>query len=187
MFIFASSVCKFLQCLISALTQGGEGDNLFRLTFSLVLWGGRDTANKYHWPCVGSAHSVWATLDLPQLKAMCASGVCTAQAPGCSAAALSRVGPAFRALPTSQPLRFSGTLQGHDSVGCPLFAIPMSEQLRRPGVCQATAPGGPRILVTSPIATNALSQVCRVSPRELISGCGPPGRCQPCRIPGRRV
>ena len=30
--ILASSVCKSLQCLISALTQGGEGGHLFRLT-----------------------------------------------------------------------------------------------------------------------------------------------------------
>ena len=49
LFILASSVCKSLQCLISALTQGGEGGHLFRLTCSLALWGGRNTANKYHW------------------------------------------------------------------------------------------------------------------------------------------
>ena len=49
MFILASSVCKSLQCLISALTQGGEGGHLFRLTCSVVLWKGRNTGNKYHW------------------------------------------------------------------------------------------------------------------------------------------
>ena len=48
-FILASSVCKSLQCLISILTQGGKGDHLFRLICSVVLWGGRSTANKYHW------------------------------------------------------------------------------------------------------------------------------------------
>ena len=46
---FGSSFCKSLQCLISALTQGGEGGHLLRLTCSVVLWGGRKTANKYHW------------------------------------------------------------------------------------------------------------------------------------------
>ena len=51
-FILASSVSKSLQCLISALTQGDEGGPLFRLTCSFVLWGGRNTANKYNW-CVG--------------------------------------------------------------------------------------------------------------------------------------
>ena len=63
--------------------------------------------------CVGSAHSVWTTLGLPQLKAVCASQVYTAQAPRCSAGALSKAGPTFPALPRSKPLRVSGTLQGH--------------------------------------------------------------------------
>ena len=62
---------------------------------------------------MGSAHSVWATLGLPQLKAVCVSWVYTAQAPGFSIGALSKTGPAFHALPRSKPLRFSGTLQGH--------------------------------------------------------------------------
>ena len=66
-FILASSVCKSLWCLISALTQGGEGSHLFRFTCSLVLWEGRDTTNKYcghvwgvltvygpHWVCPSS-------------------------------------------------------------------------------------------------------------------------------------
>ena len=57
-FILASSVCKSLWCLISALTQGGEGSHLFRFTCSVVLWGGRNTANKYHW-CVWGALTVY--------------------------------------------------------------------------------------------------------------------------------
>ena len=74
MFILASSVCKSLQCLISTLTQGGGGGHLFRLTYSVVLWGGRNTANKYHWHAwavlsVGCARSVLATLGLPLLTA----------------------------------------------------------------------------------------------------------------------
>ena len=48
-FILASSVCKSLQFLISTLAQGGEGDHLFGLTGSVVLWGGRNTSKKYHW------------------------------------------------------------------------------------------------------------------------------------------
>ena len=48
LFILASSVCRSLQCLISALIQGGEGGHLFRLTCSVVLWVVRNTANKYH-------------------------------------------------------------------------------------------------------------------------------------------
>ena len=45
----ASSVCKSLQCLISALTWGGKGGRLFRLTRSVVLGRGRKPANKHHW------------------------------------------------------------------------------------------------------------------------------------------
>ena len=50
LFILASSVFMSLQCLISTLTQGGEGGHFFRLTCSVVMGGGRHTANKYQWP-----------------------------------------------------------------------------------------------------------------------------------------
>ena len=55
-----------LQCLISSLTQGGNGGHLFRLTCSFVLCGGRNTANKYHW-CVCGVFVVWTTLVFPLL------------------------------------------------------------------------------------------------------------------------
>ena len=112
--ILASSDCKPLQCLISALTQGGKGGHLFRLTCSVILLGGRDTSNKYHW-CVyvGRAPSVWTILGLPQLKVACASQVYTAQAPGFSARVLSQVAPEFHALPRPKLLRFSCTPQRH--------------------------------------------------------------------------
>ena len=60
----ASSVCRSLQCLISALTQGGGGGLLFRLTCSVVLWGGRNTAKKYHW-------RVWGVLAVSQPDWVC--------------------------------------------------------------------------------------------------------------------
>ena len=95
LFILASSVCKSLQCLISTLTQSGRSSHLFRLTCSVVLWGRRNTANKYHWHVWGGALSVWATLGLPHLK-MCVlswstllrlqvalQGNCLKRAPGC--------------------------------------------------------------------------------------------------------
>ena len=73
-----------------------------------------------HWKqislvCVGSAHSVWATLGLPPTHGVCAFPVYTAQAPGCSARELSEAGPGLHALPRSPPLRFrfSGTPQRH--------------------------------------------------------------------------
>ena len=68
---FGSSFCKSLQCLISALTQGGKGGHLFRLTCSAVLWEGRNTANKYHW-------HVWGVLAVswPQWVCSHSQGVC---------------------------------------------------------------------------------------------------------------
>ena len=152
LFILALSVCKPLQCLISALTQEGEGGHLFRLTCSVILLGGRDTANRYHWRVyVGSAPSVWTTLGLPQLKMVCASRVYTAQAPGFSAKALSKADPAFHAPPRSKPLKFSGTPQGHRlswvCVFCP-FQVQAAQVTR----CLAsTLAGGPCVLITSPV------------------------------------
>ena len=53
LFILASSVCKSLQCLISALTQGGKSCHLCGLPCSGVLWERRNTVNKYHWHVLG--------------------------------------------------------------------------------------------------------------------------------------
>ena len=44
--VFASSVCWSLQCLISALTHRGGGGHFFRLPCSVMLLGGRKTADK---------------------------------------------------------------------------------------------------------------------------------------------
>ena len=79
-----ASVCWSLQCLISTLTQVGGGGLLFRFACSVVLWGGRDAADKCHWPVWGRTRSVPATLGLPPLAGMCAFPVYTALAPGCS-------------------------------------------------------------------------------------------------------
>ena len=75
---------------------------------------------------------MWTTLGLPQLTAPCAFWVYTAQAPICSAKLLSKVGPAFCALPRSvaqvQFLKY--LVRAQDSVGCAFCALPWSEQLR---------------------------------------------------------
>ena len=176
MFILASSICKSLQCLISALTQGGGGGHLFRLTCSVVLWGGRNSAKKYHW-------LVWGVLAVSGPHCMCpaplsAHSVCaflvyTAQAPGCSAGELSKAGPGLRALPRSKLLRFSGALQGHRPRWAVCFVpFPGPTYSGNQVLGKHTVPGGLCILFTSPVlatwfprcAVKAQSQECCVSP-----------------------
>ena len=137
LFILASSVCKSLQCLISALTQRDNGDHLCRLTCSVVLCGGRDTANKY-------CRRVWGVLAVYGPLWVCPSSrQCV--------------------LPRSTLLRLQGALQGHcpkwalllvhfpglshsgsqvlrkgiDLVGRAFCSLPRSKQLRQPGAWRA--------------------------------------------------
>ena len=105
LFILASSVCKSLQYLTSALTQGGEGNHLLRPSCSVVLRGGRNTANKYHW-------RVWRVLPVsghtgfgPSVI-VCAFWVYPTPVQGSSARELPKAGPALHALPKSKPLGF---------------------------------------------------------------------------------
>ena len=76
------------------------------LSCSVVLWRARDTANKIGW-YVGMCGecSQWMDHCLQQPKAACTSWVHSAQAPRCSARALSQVDPAFCALLRSKLLR----------------------------------------------------------------------------------
>ena len=112
LFILASSVCKSLQCLISALTQGSEDGHLFRLTRSVLLWGWRNTANKYHW-------HVWEVLTVsgphwvcPHSWHMCFPGL---HCLGSRLLFRGTVQTGLCALPRSKLLRFrfSGTPQRH--------------------------------------------------------------------------
>ena len=84
----------------------------FRLTCSVVLWGGRNTANKYHWRVCGVLIVSQPHWVCP-LSQLCAFSVYTAQAPGCSAGELSKAVPGLHALPRSMLFRFWGTLQRH--------------------------------------------------------------------------
>ena len=196
LFILASSLSKSLQCLISTLTQGGKDGHLVRFTRSVVLWGGRNTANKYHWHVCGvlavhGPHWVcpsswqhvlsWATLLRFQV----------AQQGHCPKQTLCFVH--FQGLSCSG----SGAWVLHrstDSVGYVFCALPMSQQLRQPAAWRAHCPKwavhlnqlpGPRCLVSQVCHESTVSGVLCVSSGELISGCDPPGGCQPFRIPGR--
>ena len=174
MFILVSFVCKSLQCLISTLTQRGEGGHLFRLTCSIVLRGGRNTANKYQW-CVWGVLAVsgphWVC---PRSQHVCFPGLhCSGSRLLCRE--LSKVGPELCVLPRSKPLmfRFSGTPQRHrlgwDCVLCP-------SQVRAPQVTRCLvrtlSPGWAVRLITSLVpatrfpgcAVGMPSQVCCVSP-----------------------
>ena len=120
----------------------------------------------------------------------------TAQAPGCSAGnclrwvlgcvhfpGLSRSGSGSRVLH-----------KGTDSVGPAFCALPRSEQLRRPGAWRAHTPhvGGASYHLPGPSRSlswargeSAIPGVPCVPSGALISGCDPPGRCQPSRTPRR--
>ena len=157
-----------------------------------MLQGGRNSASKYHWRVWGSAHSVWATLGLPPAHSVYAFLVYTAQAPGCSAGDLSKAGPGLHAHPRSKPFRFSSQVlhKGADSVGPVCCTTLSGDQVR--GARALSSWGGMAYRLPRPSCSvswvrsgSTVSGVLCVSSGELISGCDPPGRCQPSRIPGR--
>ena len=108
--ILASSVCWSLQCPISALTQGVRWWSLFfRLACSVVLWGGKNTANKYHWCVFTVIQPHWVC---PHSWSVCFPSLhCSDSRLLCQE--LSDAGPGLHALLRSKSLRFrfSGTPQ----------------------------------------------------------------------------
>ena len=142
--------------------------------------------------CVGSTRSVWTTLVLPPLTAVCAFWVYAAQAPGSSTGALSKVGPAFCELPRSKPLRFRflGTLQGHRLGWSCFVPFPGPSRSGDQVLGNCTVPDWLCVCWSWLFSLlvrhkSTVSGVPCVSSGELISGCDPPGRYQPSRIPGR--
>ena len=128
---------------------------------------------------------------------MCAFPVYTAQAPGCSAGALSKAGPGLYALPRSKPLRFRffGTPQ-RCRLNWACVLCPSQVRVAQATRCLARALSSgavrPSYRLPSPSCSvswvrsrRSISGVLRVSSGELISGCDPPGRHQPSRISGR--
>ena len=109
LFILAS-VCWSLQCLISALTQGAWWWSLFyRLACSVVLWGGRNTANRYYWHSLTVSQLHWVC---PRSRRVCLHGLhCSDSRLLCRE--LPDAGPGLHALPRSQSprFRFPGTPQ----------------------------------------------------------------------------
>ena len=162
LFVLVSSICSSLQCLISALTQGGGGGHLFRLTCSVVLWGGRNTTNKYHW-CVLTVS--WPHWVCPHSQHVCFPCLpCLGSRLLCWE--LSEASPGLYALPRSKPLRFrlSGT-----------------PQRRRLGWACVLCPSQVRAAQVTRCLASALSQVVSVSyspPRsQLLSFLGVEQAC----------
>ena len=160
-----------------------------------MLWGGRNTANKYHW-CAWGVLAVSGPHWVCPTHGVCAFLVYTAQAPGCSAGKLFKAGPWLCALPRSKPLRFrfSGTPQRHRlSWACVLCPSQVrAAQATRCLVSTRSQVGSasyhfpsPSCMVSWVRSQSTISGVPCVSSQELISDCDPPGGCQPSRIPGR--
>ena len=139
MFILASSVSKSLQCLISTLTQVGKVGHLVRLTCLVVLWGGRNTANKDHW-CVWGVLAVYG----PHWVCPISQRVCFPSL-HCSGSRLLfretlQAGPGFHALPKSKLLRFRflGTPQKH-RLGWACILCPFQVRAAQATRCLASA------------------------------------------------
>ena len=100
-----------------------------------MLWGGRGTADKYHWPVWG-ALSVLATLDLHPLTAsvLSQSMLLSLQA------ALQGAGPELHSMPKPLRFQFSGTPQRHRLSWACVLCLPGPEQLRQPGAWRAHSP-----------------------------------------------
>ena len=151
-----------------------------------MLWGGRNTTNKYLW-------HVWRVLTVsrPHWVCPCSWHVCFPSL-HCSGSSLlcrelSEVGPAP---PKSKPFRFrfSGTPQRRRlEWACVLCPSPIqAAQVTR---CLASAVTTtyhlphPCCSVFWVYNQHAFSSVPCVSSGELISDCNPPGGCQLSRIP----
>ena len=124
----------------------------FRLTCSVVLWRGKNTAKKYQWRVRGVLAVSRPHWVCPYSRCVCFPSLyCSGSRLLCWE--LSEVGPALHALPTSKPLRFmfSGTPQrrrlGWDCILCP-------SQVRAAQVTRclvsAVAPVGGCILLPPP-------------------------------------
>ena len=112
LFILASSVCWSLQCLnFRPDTRRAVVVTFFSLTCSVVLWGGRNTTNQYHWRVL--------TVIQPHWVCPCSWPVCFLSL-HCSGfrflcRELSEASHGLHEFPRSKLLRFrfSGTPQRH--------------------------------------------------------------------------
>ena len=161
LFISAPSVCRSLQYLTSALTQGGKGGSLVQL-----CCGKGGTLQTNITGVCGECSQCLGHTGFAPAHGMCAFLVYTAQAPGCSAGELSKAGPGLHALPRSKLLRFrfSCTPQRH-RVGWACILCPSQFGAAQATKCLVSAhsPGGAATWFPG-CAVGAPAQVCHVSP-----------------------
>ena len=164
-----------LHCLISSLTQAGGGGLLFRFAWSVMLQGGRGTADKSQWRVWGALTVFWPYWVCPAHGCVLSPST-HLRLP----AALYGAGPALRAVPvfgystkarTQLPLRF---------VPSPARAAQAASSLTG-----ALSPGAVRLLPTARPSLSFRTCDSRVSApcsQELASSGDPPGRCRPSKI-----
>ena len=138
------------------------------------------------------AHSDSATLGLPRSWRVCLPHLhCSDSRLLCQE--LSDAGPGLHAFPRSKPFRFSGTPQ-RCRLGCACILCPSQVRAAQVTRCLASAvtPSwrGASYRLPRPSRSvfwvyngHAFSGVPCVSSGDLISGCDPPGGCQPSRNP----
>ena len=152
--------------------------------------GREEHCKRYHWHLWGVLAVSWPHWVCPRSWRVCFPSLhwsgsrvlCRERALGCvHCPGLSRSGSGSRVLH-----------KGADLVGPVFCALPRSEQLRRPGawrvhsnqvVNESYHLPGPSRSVSWVAAGAPISSVPYVFSGELISGCDPPGRSQPSRIP----
>ena len=166
----------------------------FRLTCSVLQWGGRNIANKYHWRVWGVLAAFQSHWVCPRSRHMCFHGLHFSGS-RLLCQELSEAGPSLHALPRSKLLRFrfSGTPQRcRLSWACVL--CPSQVQAAQVTRClvSALSLGGWCILsppLSQPLGflggrVHSISGVLCASSGKLIFGCNPPGGCQLSSIPG---
>ena len=133
-FVYFDFLCLQVSSVSNFCSDtGGKGGHLFRLTCSVVLWGGRDPANKCqwcmwgvltasgpHWVCPSSRQCVLPQSTLLRLQVALQDhcpkqALCFLNFPGLSHS-------------VSRLLR-----KGTHSVACAFCSLPRSQQLRGPG------------------------------------------------------
>ena len=123
-----SSVCWSLQCLISVQTQGGNGGHFFRLTCSLLLWGGGTLQTNITGVC-----SQWFShTGFDPTHGVCAVPVYTTQALGCCVGncLMLALGCMYSPGLNRSDSGSQGLHKGSDLVGPVFCARPRSEQHR---------------------------------------------------------